>query len=111
MKNVELKAATGSKDAEKAKTLGEYKEVKFNVSDPETLEEARSTWGDEKFLALAVAQFHTDSINAKRLELKGKETGTLTLGKTIVAKIKAAKESGDKETLELLATLLGTPIE
>jgi len=104
MKQVTLKSATGKKDSP------EYKEIEYQFNDPESLKEAVEMWGEKKVFELSIAQAHTDSINAKRNELKGKETGTLTLGRSVAEAIKKAKETGDKETIAALEALLGVPL-
>lgn len=104
MKVVSLKSTTGKKSDP------DYKEATFEFSNPENLQEAVSFWGDVRVFALAVAQARTDAVNAKRLELKGKETGTLTLGRSVAEAIKAAKASGDTDTIKALENLLGVPL-
>jgi hypothetical protein len=103
-KTVQLKAATGKKDTP------DYKEKTYDYTDPEDLQEAISMWGEKKVFELAVAQAHTDSINAARLELKGKEPGVVSIGKALLEKAKEAKAAGDTATLKALEAILGMPL-
>jgi hypothetical protein len=104
MKTVVLKSSTGKKSDP------DYKEASFDFSDPENLQEAVAMWSEAKVFSLAVAQAHTDAVNAKRLELKGKETGTLALGRSVAEAIKTARASGDAATIKALEDLLGVPL-
>lgn len=104
MKKHELTAATGKKDT------SEYKSKTYEVDEPENLDEAVVVWGKQKVFDLAIAQSRTDSINAVRNELKGKETGTLALGRSVAEAIKVARASGDAATIKALEDLLGVPL-
>lgn len=104
MKKHELVATTGKKDSP------EYKSKTYEVDEPESLNEAVQVWGEAKVFNLAIAQSRTDSINAVRNELKGKETGTLALGRSVAEAIKTARASGDAATIKALEDLLGVPL-
>ena len=103
-KVVELVSKTGEKGTP------DYKETKYNFTDPENVAEALSMWGEETVFKYIITAAHTKSINDKRNELKGKEPGVVAMGRSVADRIREAKEKGDLETLKAIEAILGMPV-
>lgn len=105
MKTIELKVTTGKKGE------ADYKEENITVEVPENLAEFVDKIGEGEVFKLAAAQFCTNAKNQHRAGMRGgSPVGVMALGKNLAARIKAAKDAGDKDTLALLSELLGTEI-